>query len=71
MSDIHFVKSFPDNSVINTPLLELTSGGTAPSFFTIGGDSTHPTQGNDLGLHIDDASYLCDPEFHRPARRQV
>ncbi len=63
VSDIHFVKTFPDNSVINQPLLELTSGGTAPPSFIIGGDSTHPTQGQDLGLHIDDANTFAIDNF--------
>ncbi len=50
-ADIMYHKSFSDNSVINSPLYALTSGGTGPSLLAIGGDPIHPSQGQDLGLN--------------------
>ena len=63
VSDIHFVKTFPDGSVIDQPLLELTSGGTDPTTWAIGLNPNHPTQGDDLGLNNDDADAYTVENF--------
>ena len=55
-ADIKFYMQFPDQSVINEPLYLLTSGGVGPTQLAIGGDPTIPSQGDDLGLHVNDAN---------------
>ena len=69
VSDIHFVKSFSDNTVINQPLPELTSGGTDPTTWAIGLNPNHPTQGDNLGLNTDDADMrptMGPPQDRKP-----
>ena len=50
-SDIIFHMSFPDGTAINEPYAALSSGGTGPAVLSIGGDPTHPSQGNTIGLN--------------------
>src|SRR5262249_832650 len=55
-ADIQFYMQFPDGSSIKDPLYLLTSGGVGPTQLQIGGDSMSPSQGDDLGLHVDQAN---------------
>ena len=56
VADIQYYKAFPaappvPASEIRSPLYALTTGGSGPSQLVIGGDASHPSQGQDLGLN--------------------